>query len=190
VRDTQAPELAGRKLAISFHVAGESGPMTWHAKALTTSFVTAPNAGAKGAGRRKAAFPYPTASWFFLDAVDMMMPPDTGWLSHSGTPSPTAQPAPLNGGHRWPDVLARGCTARSATRSRSSMPASAAIRLPVRLSIRPQSRFAVLEKIMMPSSQITAEDARQRQHVAARSSGLRRGAANGFAAEYSTGPAT
>src|SRR2546426_7699357 len=29
-------ELAGRKLAISFHVAGESGPMTWHAKALTT----------------------------------------------------------------------------------------------------------------------------------------------------------
>src|SRR5262249_11745575 len=25
-------ELAGRKLAISFHVAGESGPMTWHAK--------------------------------------------------------------------------------------------------------------------------------------------------------------
>src|SRR4051794_39682173 len=29
--------LAGRKLAVSFHVPGESGPMTWHAKALTTS---------------------------------------------------------------------------------------------------------------------------------------------------------
>src|SRR5262249_14971414 len=38
-------ELAGRKLAISFHVAGESGPMTWHAKALTTSYATAPGAG-------------------------------------------------------------------------------------------------------------------------------------------------
>jgi hypothetical protein len=25
-----------------------SGPMTWHAKALTTSYVTAPDAGAKG----------------------------------------------------------------------------------------------------------------------------------------------
>src|SRR5262249_53728193 len=49
VRDPDAPELAGRKLAVSFHVAGESGPMTWHAKALTTSFVTAPDAGAKGA---------------------------------------------------------------------------------------------------------------------------------------------
>src|SRR5262249_46732314 len=41
-------ELAGRKLAISFHVAGESGAMTWHAKALTTSYVTAPGAGSKG----------------------------------------------------------------------------------------------------------------------------------------------
>jgi hypothetical protein len=31
-----AKMLAGRKLAVSFHVVGESGPMTWHAKALQT----------------------------------------------------------------------------------------------------------------------------------------------------------
>src|SRR5215471_7302572 len=42
------PNVTGRKLAISFHIAGESGPMTWHAKALTTSYLTAPGAGAKG----------------------------------------------------------------------------------------------------------------------------------------------
>jgi hypothetical protein len=35
VRGPGAPELAGRRLAVSFHIAGESGPMTWHAKALT-----------------------------------------------------------------------------------------------------------------------------------------------------------
>ena len=29
--------LEGRRLAVSFHIAGESGPLTWHAKALTTS---------------------------------------------------------------------------------------------------------------------------------------------------------
>ncbi len=52
VRDPAAPELAGRKLAVSFHVVGESGPMTWHAKALTTSYVTAPGAGAQGRSRR------------------------------------------------------------------------------------------------------------------------------------------
>jgi hypothetical protein len=40
--------LIGRKLAVSFHVAGETGPMTWHAKALTTSYIVAPGAGALG----------------------------------------------------------------------------------------------------------------------------------------------
>ncbi len=38
---------AGRKMAVSFHVAGTSGPMTWHAKALTSSYLTRPNAGTR-----------------------------------------------------------------------------------------------------------------------------------------------
>jgi hypothetical protein len=74
VRDPAAPELLGRKLAVSFHVAGESGPMTWHAKALTTSYLTAPGAGAKGAAEDEQEFPFSTASWYFLDALDMMAP--------------------------------------------------------------------------------------------------------------------
>jgi len=57
-----APELAGRRLAVSFHIAGDSAPMTWRAKALTTSFVTAPDAGSKGATEDEAAFPYATSS--------------------------------------------------------------------------------------------------------------------------------
>ena len=40
-----SPLLKGRKLAVSFHVLGESGPMTWHAKALQTSYLSAPGAG-------------------------------------------------------------------------------------------------------------------------------------------------
>ena len=64
-------DLQGRKLAISFHIAGESGPMTWHAKGLTTSYITAPGAGSHGAEEDEAAFPYGTTSWYFLDAVDM-----------------------------------------------------------------------------------------------------------------------
>src|SRR5262252_3722145 len=64
-------ELAGRKLAVSFHVAGESGPMTWHARALTTSYLTAPGAGSKGADTVETAFPFSTTSWYFLDEVDM-----------------------------------------------------------------------------------------------------------------------
>src|SRR5262249_36731135 len=50
------PELAGRKLAVSFHVVGSSGPMTWHAKAMTTSYVSAPGAGARSREERDDAF--------------------------------------------------------------------------------------------------------------------------------------
>src|ERR1700761_176903 len=34
--------LAARRLAVTFHVVGDSGPMTWHAKALTTSYISPP----------------------------------------------------------------------------------------------------------------------------------------------------
>jgi lysophospholipase L1-like esterase len=105
VRD--AADLAGRKLAVSFHVAGESGPMTWHAKALTTSFVTAPGAGDKGAAEEDEAFPYSTASWFFLDAVDMRMPADTRLVVAFGDSITDGTASTMNGDDRWPDVLSR-----------------------------------------------------------------------------------
>src|SRR5436189_1507838 len=100
-------ELAGRKLAISFHVAGESGPMTWHAKALTTSYVTAPGAGAKGALEDEAAFPYATASWFFLDAIEMTAPPDAFAIMAFGDSITDGTASTMNGDDRWPNVLSR-----------------------------------------------------------------------------------
>jgi lysophospholipase L1-like esterase len=100
-------ELAGRKLAISFHVAGESGPMTWHAKALTTSYVTAPGAGSKGKSEDEAAFPYSTASWFFLDAVEMMAPADSFAIVAFGDSITDGTASTMNGDDRWPDVLSR-----------------------------------------------------------------------------------
>jgi lysophospholipase L1-like esterase len=107
VRNPDAGELAGRKLAVSFHVAGESGPMTWHAKALTTSFVTAPDAGTQGAVEEDEAFPYSTASWFFLDAVDMRMPVDTRLVVAFGDSITDGTASTMNGDDRWPDVLSR-----------------------------------------------------------------------------------
>jgi lysophospholipase L1-like esterase len=107
VRDPAAAELAGRKLAVSFHVAGESGPMTWHAKALTTSYVTAPGAGSKGKVEDEAAFPYSTASWFFLDAVEMMAPSDSFAIVAFGDSITDGTASTMNGDDRWPDVLSR-----------------------------------------------------------------------------------
>jgi lysophospholipase L1-like esterase len=105
--DPASPLLQGRKLAVSFHVAGESGPMTWHAKALQTSYVTAPGAGAKGADEGEAAFPYSTSSWFFLDAVDMRAPADTPVVVAFGDSITDGTASTMNADDRWPDVFAR-----------------------------------------------------------------------------------
>jgi lysophospholipase L1-like esterase len=105
VREAEA--LAGRKLAVSFHVVGESGPMTWHAKALTTSYLTVPNEGARGHEEGEAAFPLSTTSWYFLDAVDMMAPAGTQVVVAFGDSITDGTASTLNGDDRWPDVLSR-----------------------------------------------------------------------------------
>jgi lysophospholipase L1-like esterase len=102
----RGPSLAGRKLAVSFHLPGESGPMTWHAKALQTSYVTAPGAGARTAPEGEGAFPFSTTSWFFLDALDMAVP-DGQAIVAFGDSITDGTNSTLNGDDRWPDVLAR-----------------------------------------------------------------------------------
>ncbi len=108
VHDPADPALAGRKMAVSLHVAGQSGPMTWHAKGLATSYVTAPNAGAAvGAAEGDDAFPFTTASWYFLDAVDVDAPAGTRLVVALGDSITDGTDSTLNGDDRWPDVLAR-----------------------------------------------------------------------------------
>ena len=105
--DPSAVGLAGRKLAVSFHVAGESGPMTWHAKALTTSYVSRPGAGAKGQVEDESAFPFTTTSWYFLDAVDVMAPATTRVVVAFGDSITDGTASTLNGDDRWPNALSR-----------------------------------------------------------------------------------
>jgi lysophospholipase L1-like esterase len=99
--------LAGRKLAVSFHIPGDSGPMTWHAKALTTSYLTAAGAGAKSLFEDEFAFPFTTTSWYFLDAVDMMLPSSTQLIVALGDSITDGTASTLNGDDRWPNALSR-----------------------------------------------------------------------------------
>lgn len=99
--------MKGRKLAVSFHVAGESGPMTWHAKALTTSYLTAPGSGAMGASEAETPFPFTTTSWYFLDAVDMIAPSGTQVVVAFGDSITDGTASTLNGDDRWPNALSR-----------------------------------------------------------------------------------
>lgn len=99
--------MEGRKLAVSFHVTGPTGPMTWHAKALQTSYVSRPRAGARTADEDDAAFPFTTTSWYFLDAVDVVAASNTVVVCALGDSITDGTLSTLNGDDRWPDVLSR-----------------------------------------------------------------------------------
>lgn len=107
VKSAADPLLRGRKISISFHIAGESGPITWHAKALTTSYLTAPKAGSKGEDIAEAAFPFSTTSWYFLDEVDMLVADTTQVIVAFGDSITDGTNTTINGDDRWPDVLSR-----------------------------------------------------------------------------------
>ena len=107
VHDPAAADLAGRKLAVTFHTPNDSGPMTWHALAMTTSYLTAPGAGALGQLEDDSAYPYSATSWFFLDAVDAMAGPETRGVVCLGGATTDGMGSTLNGDDRWPDVMSR-----------------------------------------------------------------------------------
>lgn len=110
------PLIAGRKLAVSFHVVGATGPMTWHAKALQTSYLSPPRSGGRAGDEEDKAFPYTTTSWFFLDRVDVMAAADTAVVACFGDSITDGTLSTLNGDDRWPDVLSRRLHAVPGTR--------------------------------------------------------------------------
>jgi lysophospholipase L1-like esterase len=108
--------LTGRKLVVSFHVVGETGPMTWHAKALTTSYLSVPGGGAHGKETTETNFPYSTTAWFFLDALDMTARPDTTSIVAFGDSITDGTASTLNGDDRWSDDFARRLHAAAGNR--------------------------------------------------------------------------
>ena len=102
-----APLLEERTLAVSFHVLGTTGPMTWHAKALQTSYLGAPGSGSHGADESDAAFPFTTTSWYFLDAVDVEATTASETVVCFGDSITDGTGSTINGDDRWPDVLSR-----------------------------------------------------------------------------------
>ena len=105
-----------RKLAVSFHIAGASGPLTWHAKALTTSYLTGPRAGSHGGEEASDAFPFTTTSWYLLDEVEVMAPAGTKVVAAFGDSITDGTNSTINGDDRWPDFLSQRLHASAGTR--------------------------------------------------------------------------
>lgn len=105
--DPDDPLLAGRALAVSFHMVDSSGPMTYHAKALQTSYMSERGGGSLGHLEDEAPFPFSTTSWFFLDALDMNMAAETRVVVVFGDSISDGSGSTINGHDRWPDVFSR-----------------------------------------------------------------------------------
>jgi lysophospholipase L1-like esterase len=99
-------DAQSQHLAVSVYVAGDSGPITWHAAAFTTSYLSDPNAGDRTADVADTAFPHSTTSWFFVSEVQVQRR-DAATVVAFGDSITDGFFSTINGRDRWPDVLQR-----------------------------------------------------------------------------------
>ena len=107
VDDADSPLLQGRNLAVSYAIHGDSGHMTHHNGANTTSYVTAAGSGDHTRDVDGFAYEFTTASWFFLTAVDVAASPDTVVVCVFGDSITDGTHSTMNGNDRWANVLSR-----------------------------------------------------------------------------------
>jgi lysophospholipase L1-like esterase len=105
--DAEDPLLQGRNVAISYSIKGDSGHMTYHSGANTTSFITATGSGDHTRDRDGFAYEFTTASWFFLAALDVMAPADTVVVCAFGDSITDGTHTTFNTNDRWANVLSR-----------------------------------------------------------------------------------
>jgi hypothetical protein len=86
--------------------------MTWHAKALRTSYIPGQSSAPVSADESGAGFPYPCASWFFVDPIDIAFESPVPLLVCLGDPITNGSGSTTNGDDRCPDVLSRAIIAR------------------------------------------------------------------------------
>ncbi|MES2684461.1 MAG: GDSL-type esterase/lipase family protein [Pseudomonadota bacterium] len=95
-------------IAVSFHVPGPSGPITWHSEAYSAQFVSAPGTGNVTTDETGSMFTLPARSFFYLSDFEVEAPASGGStitaFGDSITDGSFGTPL-LN--HRYPDFLAR-----------------------------------------------------------------------------------
>ena len=107
VKHADDPLIQGRNLAISYSIQGDSGHMTYHSGANTTSYITPPGSGDHTQHADGFAYEYTTSSWFFLAAADVLAPTDTVVVCAFGDSITDGTHTTFNGNDRWSNVLSR-----------------------------------------------------------------------------------
>lgn len=107
VSTTIGHSLYGRKASVSFHVMGTNSPISWHSKALRTSYITEPWSNPCSADERDIAYTQTSSACFYLDAFDVADVPDAAAIVAFGDSLTDGTGSTINGDDRWPDALFR-----------------------------------------------------------------------------------
>lgn len=94
----------GDDLAISFHVVGETGAITWHAISFGPNYVGLPSGGDSTSDVTGLSFPQPTLGWFFVSGLDVLAPQSPGTIIAIGDSITDGAYTVLN--NRWTDDFA------------------------------------------------------------------------------------
>lgn len=102
----------GDTLAVSFHVPGPSGPMSWHAEAFATQYLSVPNSGNVTMDETGANFLNVDRGWFFLSGMESRVlapergPVRPGTIVAFGDSITDGFVSTFELNERWPDFLA------------------------------------------------------------------------------------
>jgi len=99
--------MDGRALVFSAFVQGASGPITWHAKSMATSYLSDPGEQVAALDESEFRFPHSTTSTFFIDAVDAWLPASAHAVVALGDSLTDGTATTLNGHDRWTDAMQR-----------------------------------------------------------------------------------
>lgn len=102
----------GDDLAISFHVAGDSGPLTWHAVSFSLNFVGPPGLDVTADPTGGAFAAQPTVGWFFVSGVDVPANEALGSIVTLGDSITDGAYEVPETNTRWPDFLSQRLAAQ------------------------------------------------------------------------------
>lgn len=96
-----------KDVAVTMHLAGDSGAITWHAKALVTSYLNGPGDGDRTGDASGAALPHELRSWLWLAEIQAWRDAERSTIVAVGDSITDGTASTIDGHDRWPDVLNR-----------------------------------------------------------------------------------
>jgi len=106
----------GDNVAVSFHVPGPGGPISWHSEAFATQWVSAPGSGDVTADVEGLMFPLAARSFFYLSDFEVVAPSaKAATISVFGDSITDGFISTIGANERYPDFLARRLQAAGIT---------------------------------------------------------------------------